>query len=78
MIELTGVSRTWEVGGRPVHALRDVTLSIDAGEYVSVMGPSGSGKSTLLSLLGGLDRPTASLPGRRLLLFAGLNGLCKV
>lgn len=59
MIELTGVSRTWEVGGRPVHALREVTLSVAAGEYVSVMGPSGSGKSTLLSILGGLDRPTA-------------------
>jgi putative ABC transport system ATP-binding protein len=59
VIELTGVSRTWEVGGRPVHALREVTLSVAAGEYVSVMGPSGSGKSTLLSILGGLDRPTA-------------------
>lgn len=59
MIELTGVSRTWEVGGQPVHALRNVNLSIGAGEYVSVMGPSGSGKSTLLSLLGGLDRPTS-------------------
>jgi putative ABC transport system ATP-binding protein len=59
VIELTGVSRTWEVGGRPVHALREVTLSVGAGEYVSVMGPSGSGKSTLLSILGGLDRPSA-------------------
>jgi putative ABC transport system ATP-binding protein len=58
VIELAGVSRTWEVGGRPVHALRGVTLSIAAGEYLAVMGPSGSGKSTLLSLLGGLDRPT--------------------
>ncbi|MBI4663116.1 MAG: ABC transporter ATP-binding protein [Verrucomicrobia bacterium] len=59
MIHLTGISRTYMVGGRPVHALKDVNLKIDAGEYVSVMGPSGSGKSTLLHLLGCLDRPTS-------------------
>jgi putative ABC transport system ATP-binding protein len=47
------------VGGRPVHALRNVNLKIESGEYVSIMGASGSGKSTLLNLLGCLDRPTA-------------------
>ncbi len=47
------------VGGRPVHALRNVNLKIEPGEYVSIMGASGSGKSTLLNLLGCLDRPTA-------------------
>jgi len=59
VIRLDGISRTYDVGGRPVRALRDVTLSIDDGEYVSIMGPSGSGKSTLLHLLGCLDRPTS-------------------
>ena len=59
MIQLTGVERTYQVGGQPVHALRDVQLTIEAGEYVSIMGPSGSGKSTLLHILGCLDRPTA-------------------
>ena len=59
MIELRGISRMYGVGGRPVHALREVDLSIGSGEYVSVMGPSGSGKSTLLNILGCLDRPTA-------------------
>jgi len=58
-IELEGIERIFRLGDSEVHALRDVTLSIEAGEYVSVMGPSGSGKSTLLNLLGLLDRPNA-------------------
>ncbi len=59
MIQLENIARTFEVGDRPVHALREVNLSIASGEYVSIMGPSGSGKSTLLNILGCLDRPDA-------------------
>jgi len=59
VIQLAGVERTYVVGSSPVHALRGVQLTIQAGEYVSIMGPSGSGKSTLLHILGCLDRPTA-------------------
>ena len=59
MICLTGISRTFHVGDEEVHALRNVDLTIEAGEYVSIMGPSGSGKSSLLNILGLLDRPNA-------------------
>ena len=59
MIELVGVHRTYMVGGSPVHALKNINLRIEAGEYVSIMGPSGSGKSTLLHILGCLDRPNS-------------------
>lgn len=59
MISLRGISRTYDVGGRPVRALRDFDLDIGAGEYVSIMGPSGSGKSTLLNIVGCLDRPNS-------------------
>lgn len=59
MISLTGITRTYEVGGRPVNALRGVDLHVPSGDYIAVMGPSGSGKSTLLNILGCLDRPTA-------------------
>ena len=59
MMELSGISREYVVGAETVHALDGVDLTIDAGEYVSIMGPSGSGKSTLLNVLGLLDRPTS-------------------
>ncbi len=59
MIRLTGITRTFVVGGEEVHALRAVNLEIARGEYLSIMGPSGSGKSTLLNIIGLLDRPNA-------------------
>jgi putative ABC transport system ATP-binding protein len=59
MIRLSGITRTFLVGGEEVHALRAVNLAITKGEYLSIMGPSGSGKSTLLNIIGLLDRPNA-------------------
>ncbi len=59
MIRLEGVHRDFQVGDQVVHALNDVDLQIERGEYVSVMGPSGSGKSTLLNIIGILDHATA-------------------
>ena len=59
MIELRGVSRLFQVGDQLVRALDEVAITIEGGEYVSIMGPSGSGKSTLLNVIGLLDRPTA-------------------
>jgi putative ABC transport system ATP-binding protein len=59
MMELQDVSKSYLQGRRVVHALRGVSLTIKAGEFVSIMGPSGSGKSTLLHLLGALDVPSS-------------------
>ncbi len=59
VIEARSVSKTYIRGVHHVPALRDASLSVARGEFVSIMGPSGSGKSTLLQILGGLDRPTA-------------------
>ena len=59
MYSLHEVTKTYLRGRKPIKALREVDLEIEAGQFVAVQGPTGGGKSTLLNLLGGLDRPTS-------------------
>jgi putative ABC transport system ATP-binding protein len=59
ILELVDVSRTFQLGGEVIHALDGVSLAVQRGEFMSIMGRSGSGKSTLLNVIGCLDRPTS-------------------
>src|SRR6266702_2551544 len=58
LIEVRNISKLYHLGGEEIRALDDVSLDIDGGEFISIIGPSGSGKSTLMHIVGCLDSPT--------------------
>ena len=59
LVEARALGKIFPMGGGPVHALRDITVQVSAGEYLAIRGPSGCGKSTLLHILGCVDTPTS-------------------
>ncbi|MDK2836521.1 MAG: putative transport system ATP-binding protein, partial [Thermosediminibacterales bacterium] len=68
LLELKGIARSYKTGQIKVDALKGIDISIEEGDFISIMGPSGSGKSTLLNIIGCLDKPTSGtyeIAGRR-------------
>ena len=57
IIEIKDINKYYSVGAEKLHALKDVTLEVDEGEFLAILGPSGSGKSTLMNVIGCMDKP---------------------
>ena len=74
LIETQKLAKLYDVGDEGVHALEDVTVKIEKGEFVAIMGPSGSGKSTFMNIIGCLDQPTS---GQYLLDGTNIGGLLR-